>query len=169
MSMEHKAFKFDFKEFEKELKPILTKALVTGENTQLIKFIEENVDHCTYPWAAEPLSDNWEQELEIGDVHEIGDFALTKYYDPDHEKGLASKYIEISERYPALSKHLLGIPLGQNENYFDPGKMGSYFVSPDEALRLGSMIENHEEDVVKTYGNFLIECANAGLGVYITF
>jgi hypothetical protein len=73
--------------------------------------------------------------LEKGDVHELGDFALTKYYDSDLDIGLDSDWesigelLEQSEVSPTM---ILGTALGPVEAPFEPGGQGAYFQSAAE-------------------------------------
>lgn len=167
--MEHKAYKFEINGFNSDLKPILLNALSSGDIERLKEFVNKNIIHCSFPWSAEPLPINWEQELEFGDVHEIGDLAITKYYNPDELQGLSYEYIDLTDRYDEIDKLLLGSPLGIGENNFDPGKMGSYFLSQKEALRTANELKAYKEQVLLSYSEFLLKCVEVDFGVYITF
>ncbi|NTV79269.1 MAG: hypothetical protein HGA25_09110, partial [Clostridiales bacterium] len=48
--MEHKAFLFDYDAFERELAPILTKALDNENPAPILSFIEQNIDVLTDPY-----------------------------------------------------------------------------------------------------------------------
>ena len=74
--MEHKAFIFDYGQFERELLPVLHDALASGECRALISFIRRNIDSLTDPSEGEPLTDDWEGMIEMKDAHQYGDFAL---------------------------------------------------------------------------------------------
>jgi hypothetical protein len=132
MSMEHKAFVFDHEEFELELKEILEIALNLNEIRGLEDFITLNINYLTDPYEGERLPENWDEMLEYKDPHNYGDFALTKFYNPTEDIGLGYDWIEIED---VLSNEygecicILGNPIGKENNYFDPGKMGSYFQS----------------------------------------
>jgi hypothetical protein len=130
MSMEHKAFVFDYEAFESELKEILETALNLNEIGGLKEFIRINMDYLTDPDEGERLPANWSEMLEYKDPHQYGDFALTKFYDPIEDIGLGYDWIEIEDVISNKlegSISILGYSVGKNDNYFDPGKMGSYF------------------------------------------
>ena len=88
MSMSHKAFAFDWRTFERELLPVLVHALSTDSGDGLVRFVDSNITHCTDPYEGEPLLPNWKDSLGTGDVQELGDYALTKYYDATDDCGL---------------------------------------------------------------------------------
>jgi hypothetical protein len=85
--MEHKAFVFDFRSFESELRPILEKALNDNESSELLRFIEANRAALKDPYEGEPLGEDWFEAAEGNDLR-WGDFALTKYYEPTDDVGL---------------------------------------------------------------------------------
>jgi hypothetical protein len=132
MSMEHKAFIFDYEAFESELKEILEAALDLNNIEGLENFIKLNMNYLTDPYEGEQLSENWNEMLEYRDPHEYGDFALTKFYNPTEDIGLNYEWIEIGDVLSSESGEsisIFGNSIGKNNNYFDPGKMGSYFQS----------------------------------------
>jgi hypothetical protein len=129
MSMTHKAFVFDYEAFESELKEILEAALDLNEIEGLENFITLNINSLTDPYEGECLSENWDVMLEYRDPHEYGDFALTKFYNPIEDIGLGYDWIEIQDLLSGEYISILGNLIGKDNNYFDPGKMGSYFQS----------------------------------------
>jgi hypothetical protein len=153
MSMEHKAFVFDYEAFELELKEILEAALDLNEIGGLEDFININMDYLTDPYEGECLLPNWSEMLEYKDPHQYGDFALTKFYNPIEDIGLGYDWIEIED---VLSKHgedisILGSPLGKDNNYFDPGKMGSYFqplsIVMDNKNKIDVLLKNNPSQI----------------------
>ncbi|WP_373540891.1 hypothetical protein [Chamaesiphon sp.] len=132
MSMEHKAFIFDYEAFELELKEILETALDLNDTEGLEKFIKLNINYLIDPYEGEQLSEDWNEMLEYRDPHEYGDFALTKFYNATDDIGLNYEWIEIGDMLSSESGEsisIFGNSIGKDGNYFDPGKMGSYFQS----------------------------------------
>lgn len=169
MSMEHKAYEFDFENFEFELKDILFNSLQSQAIDSLSKFVDSNINFCTYPWESEKLPSTWREDLEIGDVHEIGDYALTKFYNPNDDFGLGYDFSDYSERYPELEPFLLGEAFGPKDNLFDSGKMGSYFLAPEIIDGFVINLQVSNEDSILEYARFINSCSDNGKGVYITF
>src|SRR5690349_15161787 len=96
MSMEHKAFVFDWESFLQELSELLFSALVSDDTTRLKAWINSNVADLKDPYEGEPLTKDWEDTLDVKDAHQYGDFALTKYYDPARDIGLGHEWQIIS-------------------------------------------------------------------------
>ena len=132
MSMEHKAFVFDYRAFVDELSHILENSLLSNNSDNLINFIQQNLNFLQDPYEGEPLDNDWQSLLEITDIQQCGDFALTKYYDPQTDIGIGEKWQEIQtifyQEYGQDSM-ILGRPFAKDNKFFDPGKMGSYFQS----------------------------------------
>jgi hypothetical protein len=180
MSMEHKAFIFDFDTFSKELKPIIEAGLQSGDVDQIREFILSNKSSLCDPYEGESLEDDWEDLIEDKDIHQYGDFAITKYYSPTRDEGLGYDWEDLQDVVSTLAginySPILGVPLGLGNEYFDPGKMGSYF--QDNALvreslnairRIeGSLSENMQDTIVQ-YRVLLEKAANEGKGIYVTF
>jgi hypothetical protein len=71
---------------------------------------------------------------------------------------------------------VLGSPIGPNSNYFDPGKMGSYFQSPQQAVMNKALLENsfnQEEIESSSQLRQMLEILQAATlerkGLYVTF
>ena len=175
--MEHKAFLFDHESFERELRPVLERALAEGTSEDLRRFISEHLQALKDPYEGLPLDEDWEDLLEIDEPDQYGDFALTKYYDPAEDIGLGSEWSDLQElieaKSPGAGALLLGTPLRAGDATFDPGKMGAYFSSADdvrEGLRvLQAMAASGELSQAGGVVNLFEQAANAGLGLYITF
>ncbi|MBD2740414.1 hypothetical protein [Coleofasciculus sp. FACHB-1120] len=134
MSMEHKAFVFDYDSFIYELSNILRNALLTNNNEKLVSFIKQNINSLKDPYEGEALNTSWETMVEPKDPHQYGDFALMKFYDPQDDIGLGAMWEweniqKIFKKECGKNSVILGTPFGSKDNYFDPGKMGSYFQS----------------------------------------
>ena len=129
--MEHKAFLFEFEQFEHELLPILQAALATNDCAELVAFIRRSVASLKDPYEGAPLKEGWQTMIETPDAHQYGDIALTKYYDPADDRGLGSSWEQIqtivaSDPGVHISP-ILGSVIEKSNAVFDPGKMGSYF------------------------------------------
>lgn len=168
--MEHKAFAFNWDSFEQELYPTLVKALETGEVQEIINFIERNRKHLTDPYEGQPLDDRWQSPLANRDVHEYGDYALTKYYAPDEAAGVGEAWSDLSDELStAATRALLGDTVGSTGNLFDPGRMGSYFQRPEQARASLNVLKSLDMPELADFCQLLSECVNKKLGVYITF
>jgi len=77
----------------------------------------------------------------------------------------------------ACQAALLGTPFGPRGAYFDPGRQGSYFQTPQEVVRSHTRLQridlsNMDRDQRESWEQFkklLEECAKAGSGLYLTF
>lgn len=173
--MEHKAFIFDDEAFERELLPILEKSLITDDCSELISFILKNRGTLTDPDEGEPLPDDWEGMLETLDPHQYGDFALTKYYDPQSDIGLGTVWQSIQELIPENGKisPILGTIVGTWENSFDPGKIGSYFQSKQQVQTSLAVLQNFAKrnpSAPIDESIYMLElAAQAHQGLYVTF
>jgi hypothetical protein len=114
--------------------------------------------------------------IETADPHQYGDFAVTKYYQPSEDIGLGNNWQGIQEMIsgdPTLVESpILGTPLGPEGNRFDPGKMGSYFQSPQQVrqnlhylVRLTKQTNAELSEAVE----MLRQAADAKEGLYVTF
>lgn len=175
MAMEHKAFVFDFKTFDSELRPLLEDALSSGDITSLIRFIEEHINVLTDPYEGEPLGEQWESLIEQRDVDQYGDFALTKYYNAADDIGLGSAWDQIQEAiisHPGLVESpILGSIIGPDDQPFDPGKMGSYFQAEEAVSRNREFLEafRSRSDAFVEAIDMLGQAEAAQKGLYVTF
>jgi len=126
VSMPHKAYAFDWSAFASDgLHSVLLDALSSGVTRGLIRYIEANLDHLKDRYEGAPLSDNWQDMLENRDVHELGDIALTRFYDPAEDRGIGDDWRDIDEQLSEAGQAaLLGTPFGSSRAYFDPGRQG---------------------------------------------
>ncbi|HEX8559490.1 MAG TPA: hypothetical protein VF668_15415 [Pyrinomonadaceae bacterium] len=179
MSMEHKAFVFDYDSFTNELARLLRHSLESGHTGGLVDFVEAQRESLTDPYEGEPLDDDWRDMVETGDAHTYGDFALTKYYDPAEDLGLGYDWEEaetlLDGELGAGAPLVLGSPFGPEGDPFDPGKMGSYFRSPAEVrehlARLERLSSEKPElaEKLRPLSETLRRAADAGRGLYVTF
>ena len=105
-------------------------------------------------------------------MHEYGDFALTRFYDPADDRGVGNAWVGIDASLPEQDRPaLLGRPLGRAGREFDPGRQGSYFQTPEqvvESLRRVQRLSEYQ-DVLRGYIELLRACAAGRRGVYVTF
>ncbi len=175
--MEHKAFLFDYEDFRGELQPILEQALISGDVSNLRSFIELNILELTDPYEGKPLTSGSSSSIENGDIHEYRDFALTKYYSPQDDRGLGAEWEiiqQLLERQTARQDSpILGNALGPRGGEFDPGRMGSYFQSPEQVQSnlkyLRELNKKQPEPVLEEAIAMLGEAEKQRKGLYVTF
>lgn len=174
--MEHRAFAFDYAAFADELKPLLERALADGDAAPLEAFVEDHRDALKDPYEGAPLGDDWRDLLENEDVHEYGDFALTRYYDPAADLGLGYDWEDVQvllQRELRTDLPLLGEPVGPPKRRFDPGRSGSYFQSAAQVQRHLEQVEALARDRAELSGDLdallhVLRTASAK-GLYVTF
>ena len=86
--MEHRAFLFDTERYHAGLEDFILEAGRWGNTAVLEQYIDAHWDQLQSPYTADPLTENWRDELESGDVQELADFILTLCYDPEADLGL---------------------------------------------------------------------------------
>ncbi len=179
MSMDHKAYVFDYEAFNNELRPVLEESLRSGEVGPLLGFIREHFAELKDPHEGEPLEENWQDLLTYEDPQEYGEFALTKYYEPSEDLGVSTDWMELEELLVAEVEQgtdlTMGDTVGPRGNVFDPGRMGSYFLTAGEvesrhdALQMlvaaKPELEPRLEGLVSMYEKLF----RAGKGAYQTF
>lgn|GEM_PF-1032814 len=177
LTLAHQAYAFDYASFHDELRPLLLKALAAKDSAELGRFIDANLAQLTDPYEGEPLVKGWRGLLENGDVHELGDFALTKYYDSDLDIGLDIDWEAIGdllEKSGVSPTMVLGTTLGPVEAPFDPGREGAYFQTAaevSEALgQLQALLQKQPglaSDLAPLQG-MLQQAARSRRGLYVT-
>ena len=166
----HKAYALDHLAFTTDLAPTLYEALASGHDAALAEFISRNLARLTFPWEAKPLPADWRSVLENGDVHEVGDLALTLYYDADADCGIQEHWLALEERLPSAARaSLLGEPFGPPDAVFDPGRMGSYFQSPSLAAQSRDALHSRSEPELQPFRALLDQVARLSKGIYVTF
>ncbi|MGI0490126.1 hypothetical protein ACN4EK_32545 [Pantanalinema rosaneae CENA516] len=177
MSFEHKAFLFDYGSFQSELEPVLVDALAFGNLAGLISFIESNSGILRDPYEGSPLDESWRGLMEEEDAHQFGDFALTKFYDPRDDIGLGSSWEQVQsaldEEFGRGSITVLGHAIGPDGAFFDPGKMGSYFLSEEAAReacrKLRGLQAEERTEAINRFLEILERSVAQGKGLYVTF
>lgn len=170
MPMHHKAFAFDWTRFERDLLPPLTTALESDDPAPLIQFVNEHRSEISDPYEGDPLPEDWQVEFEVDDVHNAGDFALTRFYDPTADAGVGYDWPRLDDELSAeAAAALLGTPIGPSDNRFDPGKYGSYFQWPEQVPESLRALSGLDDPAVRNFRGLLERCAKSGLGVYVTF
>jgi hypothetical protein len=168
--MEHKAYAFDWPRFEFDLLPMLVEALFRNETAELETFIDQHLAELTDPDEGEPLSGDWRERLENRDVHEYGDFALTRYYDPTDCWGIGYEWTRLNdELLIAAATAMLGFGVGTEGNWFDPGRYGSYFQTPEQVWESLAILQAHTCPDLARYLRLLERCVAEKRGVYVTF
>lgn len=172
MSMSHKAYAFDWYAFESdELHRLLLVALDSGDPPALAQYIDAHREKIKDPYDGRPIGEGWQAMLENRDVQEYGDFALTRFYDPTNDHGIGHPWLEIDAKLAEQDRAaLLGFSLGPAGHEFDPGRQGSYFQTPQQAVESLWCAERIVYvDALQPYARLLRTCAADGLGVYVTF
>lgn len=167
-SMQHKAFAFDWNAFQRQLHPILHQALCSGSVAELAAFIEHHRHSLTDPYEGQPLPDDWSSLMESRDVHDHGDFALTLYYSPTADNGIGDSWLELSDD-SSVANALLGAPFGPTDKLFDPGRMGSYFQTPDAVSSSLRVLFGDDRPELSDFVDLLEFCEAEGLGIFVTF
>lgn len=153
-----------------ELAPILYLALESGCDDELAAMIDANQRDLTLPWESSALPDDWRSLLECGDAHELGDLALTKYYDAADEHGIQEHWLIVEKNLSdPLRLCLLGSVFGPNTNAFDPGRMGCYFQSREMAAESRELLRGCAEPGITDFVEFLEQVVAAKQGLYVTF
>jgi hypothetical protein len=170
MPMEHKAYAFDWTRFEFDLNPLLVQALTDDDPAELEAYIDEHLAELTDPYEGEPLPADWRDALENRDVHEYGDYALTRFYDSADCWGVGYEWARLSEELPEPAANaMLGLTVGPPERLFDPGRYGSYFQTPRRVGESLAALQPHACRELAGYLKLLERCAGGGRGVYVTF
>ena len=170
MSLDHKAFEFDWGAFSEELAPLLHRALADDDAPALQQFVAAHIAACSSPYDGEPLGEDWEELLETGTVQELADFALTKYYAPERDFGLSGAWLQLEASLPReVRAALLGNPLGPPERPFDPGLQGSYFQTPEQVRESVETLADITQVPLQVFRDQLSEVVAHGKGLYVTF
>jgi hypothetical protein len=173
VSMSHKAYAFDWRTFQKdELHALLFTALQSSDAAGIKRYIDAHRDELRDPYEGEALEPDWEAMLENRDVHAYGDFALTRFYDPSDDQGLADDWLVIDGQLSDPDRAtLLGVAMGPIGQEFDPGRQGSYFQTPELVIESLRRIESLSARMpqLRSFAELLRVCADSGRGIYVTF
>src|SRR5436309_1144218 len=82
--------------FEVELRPLLEDALTRRSSTRLIALIRDSLASLRDPDEGTPLGADWRRKVDIADVQQCGEIALTKYYSPKNV-GLSYEWQDIND------------------------------------------------------------------------
>jgi hypothetical protein len=168
--MDHKAYAFDWNCFAGGLLDLIVTSLGTGDAGGLTEYIDANREYLKDPYEGEPLDEDWREQLGEGDVQELADYALTRFYEASQNAGLAEEWLRLSDTLPeAAQAALLGRPVGPDDCLFDPGRMGSYFRTPDDVLESIGALEEVDLPELAEYRRLLEACKDKGLVLYVTF
>jgi hypothetical protein len=176
--MTYHAFFFDYDAFDRELKPILKKALRTGQSEALETFIDENRSALFSIQTGERLPKNWRKEIHDGSPVEYGEIALTKYFEEAEDNlvmGKWTRFVEAIEKVGGEPEIALGETVGSPDVVFDPTRQGSYFQSPRQVKKhlklLNSWLADEKEppeELLELQEMFQI-VKEAGKGLYVKF
>ncbi|BAY82811.1 hypothetical protein NIES267_22950 [Calothrix parasitica NIES-267] len=179
MTIEHKAFIFNYDAFIKELADILENALAKNESCELLIFIENNLSYLKHPDEGRTLDFSWKEIIETGDVDEYADIAMTKYYNPDDDIGMGYDWMQLDDlllqELNIEISPLLGTVFSSSEHYFNPGKQGSYFQSPEKVRQNFELLNSlsneklHKSSDIDILKNMLLDALVLQKGLYITF
>ena len=165
----HRAFAFNWESFDTSLRPMLEYALTNSSRDILVDFVDRNRDRLVDPYDGLPLPPSWQLLMENpNDIHTIGDFCLTRFYDPKRDHGISERFETVSA---LLSDNevrcLCGHVLGSKVSPFDPVGMGCYFQKPRAVVESRRTLAQHR-DQLAGFLNFLDDCISDGLGLYVT-
>lgn len=174
--MVHKAFALDWDGFDRLLRPVLVRALVTDDSAELIGFVETHRERLCDPDEHTPLPTDWRVGADLGDVQRLGELALTRFYDPAADDGLWYGWLPHFDALPPpVQRATLGETVRGGDRLFDPGRLGSYFQSPFQVLESADLLGASQLNVGEDAGDFnrfallLDRCAADGFGLYVTF
>jgi hypothetical protein len=148
MSIDHKAYLFQYDKFQDELADTLYRSLQTGIVLPLRDFINRHRDSLTDAATAKRLGEDWEQKYgRDADVQRYADLALNRYYDLTASLGLGYGFDALAvylRSVPSLARHaecLIGGRLfGPKGKRLDPGLMGTGLLSPAEVARFARFL-----------------------------
>jgi hypothetical protein len=170
MAMSHKAYAFEWQAFELGLRTVLERALMDRNSQELLLLIERERSAFKDPYGGEPLGEKWQATLENRDEQEVGDYALTRYYEPSDDFGLGDEWPAIDSAISASARSaLLGNPIGPTSYRFDPGRQGSYFQTADQCRTSLQILGAERNSLPANYMAGLSRAVAAGLGMYQTF
>src|SRR5262245_18717762 len=169
MPMEHQAYAFDWSRFEFDLLPVLVGALTANNSAELETYIGRHLSELSDPYEGEPLTVDWRDTLGNRDVHEYGDYALTRFYDPSDCWGIGYGWARLSDELPRLAANtMLGFSVGPAENRFDPGRYGLYFQTPIQVRESLALLQSVGRLELTSYLSLLERCVAEQSGVYVT-
>jgi hypothetical protein len=156
MSIDHKAYLFRHTEFQKELGPLLYRALKTGKVTSLRQFIHGYRDSLTDLGTGKPLPEDWEEKIgREQEVQRYADLALTRYYNLTENLGLSYGFDALGaflQTIPALGpnadRFICGNLFGPKGKRLDPGFMGTGLVAPPQVAQFARLLSSVEWPII---------------------
>jgi hypothetical protein len=156
MSIDHKAYLFQYDAFQEELADLLHRALQTGEVGRLHEFLNRHRTSLTDQATQEPLAEDWEEEYgQQPDVQQYADLALTRYYEVSDNLGLSHGFDALGVylgTVSPLARHadqlICGKLFGPKGRRLDPGRMGTGLVSSSEAARFAKLLAGMKWPVI---------------------
>jgi hypothetical protein len=167
--LEHRAYAFDWESFDASLRPMLEYALSNRSRDILVDFINRNRGQLVDPYDFLPLPPSWHLLMENqNDIHTLGDFCLTRYYDRSTDRGLGERFESVAESMPENhTACLCGYVIGNEISPFDPGGMGSFFQRPRDVMESRSTLAKYQ-DQLADFLDLLDDCIADSLGLYVT-
>lgn len=180
MPVEHRAFLFNWQGFNEDLRVILEPSLSSGDVEELVAFNRQHLVNLRDPYSRQRLEGDWESKLRFRDAQELGDYGMTEYYDPRADIGLGIDGDRLEELYDAFGINpsfgmvpVLGAILGPEDNPFDPGRLGSYFQTPEHVVGNQLYLSKRAEELdileLDAAVTMLNRAVTANTGLYITF
>jgi hypothetical protein len=141
-----------------------------GDTTRLVEFGDRHRESPRDPNEGERLGDDWAGGLGGGDVQEVADFLLTRYYDPTEYLGLGEAWLGLEDRLDAEQRRaLLGQPFGPEGATFDPGRMGSYFQDGAAVRRSLVVPRQATRPELRGFISLLEQAVGSARGLCVTF
>ena len=83
MSMSHKAYSLDYHLFDPQF------------HQKLIEFMKTNINAIEDPDEGLPFERSWQTTMEIDDIQDYADIALTKFYNPAEDISLNYEWLRV--------------------------------------------------------------------------
>jgi hypothetical protein len=160
---------FDWTAFHQQFSSVLMDSLLKNDPKALIEYGNKNLALLRDPYEGQPLGQDWTDRLETGDVQEVGDFVLTKFYDPADDMGLGTDWRYEEELAEDGRAALLGQAFGPPDQLFDPGRMGSYFQDLETTRNSQQVFSALAHPKMKDFESLLCRAVQLNRGVYVTF
>jgi hypothetical protein len=156
--------------FASDVLPLLVDALTTNVPGKLVACIDRYLAELTDPYEGDSLPADWQDALQNRDVHEYGDYALTRFYDPADCWGIGYEWTLLDDELPPpASNAVLGSVVGPAENRFDPGRYGSFFWTSDQVGWSLAVLQSLDRPELVRFLALLERCVAEERGLYVTF
>ena len=177
MSMEHRAYIFDYCAFDRELRAVLVHALEAGDWSDVHRFVDTHRSSLANPYDGQPLEQDWRTAVASARPEVSGAVALTKYYDPVANIGLHAEWRDVFDALEQAAAGggsiMLGDPIVGGGRVFDPGLLGTYLQEPlrirTNLVALDRLAREHESlvPIVPPLAEMLVAAVDRGL--YVRF